>query len=409
MSLKKQIKCHDDILKNYFYVDLFKNTFPDDYNKDLPVDVFFAPGRINIIGEHIDYNGGMVLPAALSIGIYAILQKRNDGIISVVSDSFSKTGSFSIEAGNDDALEYKKEDGWISYVKGMISYLFKDDLYTVSLQGVNIFFISNLPDGAGLSSSAALEVLTGYIFLYNQEALNINRIHLAEIAMKMENEYIKVNCGIMDQFSVAMGAKDNAILLDTQTLKYEYIPFQLKNYSLVIAYTNKKRELSESKYNERQKECELAKNILHKVNDLEYLVEADEFSIEQLIDDPVIKKRALHVVTENERVVKAVKYMTEGDIIDLGKLLTESHDSLKNNYEVSGRELDIMVEESLKHPSCIGARMTGAGFGGCAIALVETKDVDDFIKSVSLEYEKQTNKKPDLFVSQADDGVRKIR
>lgn len=408
MKDAKQIISHEDLLANDYYRDLFADSFKESYNSKVPIEVFFSPGRVNIIGEHIDYNGGLVLPAALSIGIYGIMQPRNDSVVSIASLGFDLKGSFSVEVGQEDTLEYNEKDGWMNYVKGMALSMLNDEKCGYCVQGANILYISNLPDGAGLSSSAALEVLTGYMLVYHKEGLNLDRVQLAKNAMQMENEYIKVNCGIMDQYSVAMGYKGHAILLDTRSLYHEFIPVHLGDYSLVIAHTNKKRELSESKYNERRKECDIALKIVQKVNDIEHLVEADEYSINQLIDDPIIKRRALHVVSENERVIKAVKYMSEGDIESLGKLLTESHQSLRDQYEVSGFELDAMVEESLNHPACIGARMTGAGFGGCAIALVESTSTDDFIQFVSASYQKRTNRKPALFVTQIDDGVRKL-
>ncbi len=389
-------------MENDHYQELFRDAFGAEFREDLPVDVYFSPGRVNIIGEHIDYNGGMVLPAALDIGIYGIAQKRSDATLQIKSNIFSSMGVLMMD-GPD--LEYRKEDGWVNYVKGMTKYLMDEDR---QIQPMNILFVSNLPDGAGLSSSATLEILTGFMLLYENEGMNLDRVALAQTAKKMENEYIGVNCGIMDQFAVAMGRENHAVLLDTSVLSHSYIPFVLQNYSLVIAHTNKKRELNESKYNERARECQEALAILQKNIKMDNLVEAFPEQIEEFISDPILRKRALHVSRENERVIETVKYMTEGDILSVGRMLTQSHESLKNLYEVSGFELDVMVEESLQHEGCIGARMTGAGFGGCAIALVENYLVDDFMEKVSGEYEKKTGLTPHLFVARIDDGTRKL-
>ncbi len=391
-----------NLMENYHYLELFRDAFGTEYREDLPVELFFSPGRVNIIGEHIDYNGGMVLPAALDIGIYGIAQKRSDATLQIKSNIFNSMGVIRMD---DPDLEYHKEDGWVNYVKGMTKYLMEENR---QIQPMNILFVSNLPDGAGLSSSAALEILVGFMLLYENEGMNIDRVALAKTAKKMENEYIGVNCGIMDQFAVAMGRENHAILLDTSILTHSYIPFVLQNYSLVIAHTNKKRELNESKYNERARECREALAILQKNIKIDNLVEAFPEHIDEFIPDPVLKRRALHVSRENERVIQTVKYMTEGDILSVGRMLTESHESLKNLYEVSGFELDVMVEESLRHHGCIGARMTGAGFGGCAIALVENYLVDDFMEKVSGAYEKKSGRTPHLFVARIDDGTRKL-
>ncbi|MCX7904716.1 MAG: galactokinase [Caloramator sp.] len=361
------------------------------------IEYFFSPGRVNLIGEHIDYNGGLVFPCALSIGIYAAVGYRQDEKVRLVSKNMDNRVEFSL---ND--IQYKEDDGWGNYAKGVIKYI-QEEGY--NLKGADIYLESTLPDGAGLSSSAALEVLIGYIMLYPILGEKIDRIWLALLCQRAENEFIGVNCGIMDQFSVAMGKKDNAILLNCNTLEYEYVPIDLKDYKLVIMNTNKKRELSESKYNERRAECERALEYINNYRKIENLCQASLEDLEILKED-ALKRRTRHVITENQRVKEAVELLKNGDIKGFGKLLIKSHESLKNDYEVTGFHLDAIVEEALKFEGCIGARMTGAGFGGCALAIVESDRLKEFVSYVEEQYYLKTNLKPEFYTCSIEDGVK---
>lgn len=367
------------------------------------IHTFFSPGRVNLIGEHIDYNGGLVFPCALTIGIFGSVRYRNDNIIRLRSKNIKGEVVINI----DENLDYKAEDGWGNYPKGVIKELL---LRGHNIKGMDILIYSNLPDGSGLSSSAALEVLIAYIMLYTEKGEPIDRVELSKMCQKVENKFIGVNCGIMDQFSVALGKKNNAIVLDCNTLFYEYAPMNLHQYLLVIMNTNKKRELAESKYNERRQQCEEAldcinKNKSEKINNL---CQASLEDIQKYIHDEVIKKRAVHVVTENQRVKSSVDKLKSGDIEGFGQLMIKSHESLRKDYEVTGINLDTIVEEALKAEGCIGARMTGAGFGGCAIALVTKEKIDYFKETVSSGYEKVTRIKPEFYTSDIGDGVSLI-
>lgn len=362
------------------------------------IKTFFCPGRVNLIGEHIDYNGGYVFPGALTIGITALWRRRNDDWIKM--QSLNAEGEITIDTKSN--LDYTENDHWGNYPKGMFQYLKTEGN---PLLGADILFWSNLPDGAGLSSSAAIEVLSGYITLTVAGVNDINTIKLAQLAQKVENKYIGVNCGIMDQFAVANGKKNHAILLDCQTLNYELVPLDLKDYTLVIMNTNKRRELADSKFNERRAECDKALSILNQKYQFENLCAANEEAILELISDPIIKKRALHVANENIRVLKSIQVLKAGDLLAFGGLINASHDSLKDNYEVTGLELDTIVVEARKINSCIGARMTGAGFGGCAIALVKTSDVEKFQLEVAKNYEAITKLQPTFYCSSIGDGV----
>ncbi len=370
-------------------IELFKSEYGVD-NRE--IKTFLSPGRVNLIGEHIDYNGGFVFPGALTVGIYAALSLRDDNKIRMRSKNV---------AGE---VIYKKEDDWGNYPKGVVKALM--DLGH-EVPGMDIVLYSNIPDGAGLSSSAALEVLMAYIILYLENKEQIDRVEVSKLCQKVENEFVGVNCGIMDQFAVAVGKKDHAILLDCDSLRYEYAPLSLGDYSLVIMSTNKRRELADSKYNERRAECEKALEIINenKVEKLSNLCEVTLDDIETFISDEIIKRRAIHVVTENERVKRSMEMLKDNDILGFGKLLTASHMSLENDYEVTGLHLDTLVHEALKIDGCIGARMTGAGFGGCAIALVNNSKVEEFKEKVSLAYENVTGITPSFYTSNIGEGT----
>jgi galactokinase len=379
-----------------------KKSFNDAYgDKSKPLHYFFAPGRVNLIGEHIDYNGGAVFPAALSLGIYGVASLRRDRKIYLTSTNTP----LQVIVDLDEPIRCSKEDGWANYPKGVIQFLLGQGC---ELQGYDILFSGNLPDGAGLSSSAALLVLTAFMLRHVSGEEPWDGGELAIFCQKVENEFVKVNCGIMDQFAVAMGRQDSAILLECETLHYKYIPFVLGEYGLVIMNTNKKRELAESKYNQRRDECEEVLKIIRQHHPIDNLCQGTLGDIEDYIENPVLQRRAYHVISENKRVYLAANRLEQGDILGFGQLMIQSHTSLKNDYEVTGVELDCIVEEALKVDGCIGARMTGAGFGGCGIALVKNEKMENFKNSVSSEYYKITGLKPSFYVAQIADGVKTL-
>lgn len=365
------------------------------------IEVFFAPGRVNLIGEHTDYNGGHVFPCALTIGTYAVARKNNSSKLRLYSMNFSDLGIIEV---NLDNIQYDKADDWANYPKGVIKVL-KDEHYTIN-EGMDILYFGNIPNASGLSSSASVEVVTAYICKILFE-LSLDNVKIAILAQKAENQFIGVNCGIMDQFSIAMGKKDNAIFLDTATLQYEYAPIFLTNQKIVIACSNKKRGLGDSKYNERRRECEEALQFLKTVKQITSLGELseDEFdAIQMVIPDEIRRKRAKHAVYENQRTIKAVNALKANDISMFGELMVASHESLRYDYEVTGIELDTLVEEALKQRGVIGSRMTGAGFGGCTVSIVEEEQVDSFISNVGNVYKEKIGYAADFYVVDIGDG-----
>lgn len=367
-------------------------------------EIYFSPGRVNLIGEHIDYNGGFVLPAAISLGIYAVVAKRNDDIIHVFAKEFNEEISFSIQdvfLCHSERSEESKTH-WSDYIKATLQVL-KDN--KIELFGADIYIDSNLPLGAGLSSSAALECLIAFIF--NEKFYNQNRTQLALDAQQAERKYVGMNCGIMDQFAVANGKINHAILLNCATLEVEYIPAEFGDYELVIINSNKQRALAESKYNERRSECDAAFEIMSKFDVAEDLCHVHEISL-GYIEDDILYQRAKHAVLENKRVVNAVDALKNGRIEAFGQLLIESHTSLDIDYEVSGKELNTIVHYSTHFDGCIGARMTGAGFGGCCIALVKKDKVEKFILYVGKKYTEKTSLKADFYFVKIVDGVKKL-
>jgi len=362
---------------------------------------YFAPGRINLIGEHLDYNGGSVLPVAISLGIEATVTHRNDQTILLSSAEMAKTHSFSL----NEPIHYAESDDWANYPKGVFAHLLP---HFAPTNGFHIHFKSTLPIGSGLSSSAAIEVLTAYILkdICQQE---IDKKLLALECQKVENAYIGVNCGIMDQFAVANGEKDKAIFLDCVTVTHEIIPFETGEYKLLVLNTCKPRALRESKYNERRAECEQALEILRSTGkeEMEYLVDASLLDALISLREPNLRKRALHVISENARVYKAKKALVEKDILAFGKLMNESHESLQKEYEVTGKELDTIVAIAQATEGCIGARMTGAGFGGCAIALVHFSQISAFREQLKKVYLEEIGYDCEIYVVEVVEGVRK--
>lgn len=368
-------------------------------------DVFFAPGRVNLIGEHTDYNGGHVFPCALTIGTYAAARKRNDDKLRFYSENFASLGILESSVKN---LVSEKEAGWTNYPKGVL-WAMQQKGFAINA-GMDIVFFGNIPNSSGLSSSASIEVLTGYVAkeLYG---LAVTNQDLALIGQFSENNFNGVNCGIMDQFAIAMGKKDHAIFLDTADLSYEYAPVKMDGCKIVILNTNKKRGLGDSKYNERRAECETALAELQAVIDIKTLGDLSEEEFEahkDAIKDPVRVKRARHAVYENQRTIKAVKALKDNDLALFGKLMIASHDSLRDDYEVTGLELDTLVEEALRQDGVIGARMTGAGFGGCAVSIVKEECVSAMTEAVKEAYIKKVGYAPDFYVVDIGDGPAKL-
>ncbi|MGH2552572.1 MAG: galactokinase [Chitinophagaceae bacterium] len=374
--------------------------FRDHFQND-PEGVFFCPGRVNLIGEHIDYNGGHVMPCAISSGTWLAVSKNIDKRFRFHCINFPETADLHLQ---ESYTRTGKQ--WFNYPLGVINSFLKEGH---NLSGLDMLFYGNLPIGAGLSSSASVEVVTAFA-MNELFGSGISKIDLALLSRRVENEFIGVNCGIMDQFAVAMGKKDMAILLNCDTLDHEYIPFHTGQYDLVIINSNKQRTLAESKYNERFTECGNALELLKQKLQIDNLCDAGltEFELHQdLINDPVLKKRARHVISENARVKDAVIALHTGDLEVFGKLMFASHQSLREDYEVSGMELDTIIDFCKTFDGCVGARMTGAGFGGCAIALIKSEKITDFVSELSRHYHTKTGYQSEVFLSIACDGVRK--
>ena len=363
--------------------------------------VYFAPGRVNLIGEHTDYNGGHVFPCALTIGTYAVARVREDDKLCLFSMNFEKNG---VGESRLSEIETKEQGDWRNYPKGIIWAFGKRGLEVT--KGLDILYFGNIPNGSGLSSSASIEVLTGFI-LRDLFGFDVTNQDLALIGQFSENQYNGVNCGIMDQFAIAMGKKDSAIFLDTADLSYTYAPIQLDGAKIVILNTNKKRGLGDSKYNERRSECEAALAALQTKLSIQSLGDLSEEEFEankELIGDPIKIKRAKHAVYENQRTIKAVKALQDKDLTLFGQLMIASHTSLRDDYEVTGKELDTLVAEALKQDGVIGARMTGAGFGGCAVSIVKEEAVEKFIENVGKAYKEQIGYDADFYVVEIGDG-----
>jgi|SRR5690554_1247611 len=369
-------------------------------------NIYFAPGRVNLIGEHTDYNGGNVFPCALDLGTYLVVEKRNDKRLRFYSENFADLGILEYDL---DKIFYDERGIWTNYPKGVIKVL-NDDKYIIDT-GFNMYFYGNIPNGAGLSSSASIEMVMAKM-LNDQLGLNISKIDLVKYSQLAENKFVGVSCGIMDQFAIGMGKKDYAILLDTKNLNYEYSPFNIDGYKVIVTNTNKRRGLADSKYNERRNECEKALEILKKHVEINALCDLSVRQFNELIfyiNNETIRKRAKHVVYENERTKGAKIALEKGDLILFGKLLNESHKSLRDDYEVTGIELDTLVELAWNQKGVVGSRMTGAGFGGCTITLINEEDVNEFKIKVEKEYEKIIGYKPTFYDIKVGDGVKKIK
>ncbi|MGM1046700.1 MAG: galactokinase [Bacillota bacterium] len=370
-----------------------------------PLRVFNAPGRVNLIGEHLDYNGGYVLPAALEFGTTLIIRERDDQQISLASTNIPYEAILSMK----DAFGGKSGQ-WTDYPVGVIHEM--DKLVYKLSKGYDLLYHGDIPNGAGLSSSASLEVVTAYALL-SMEGHKTDTVEIAKLSQKAENLFVGVNSGIMDQFAVANGRKDHAILLMCDTLDYELVPFETGSYKIVIANTNKRRGLVDSKYNERRGECDQALEILQKeIPALQYLAQLnpDQFvTLQDSILDETVRRRAKHVVEENQRVLDSVESLKNNDLEAFGQYMNQSHDSLRYLYEVTGDELDAMVEEFQRQEGTLGARMTGAGFGGCTVALVHENHVEKVIEEVTHHYEVRTGLKPEFYVCGVGQGVHEVK
>lgn len=379
--------------------------FKELFGEEGDIRVYFAPGRVNMIGEHTDYNGGHVFPCALTIGTYGVARKRNDDKLRFYSMNFESLGV--LESTIVD-LKPEKEADWTNYPKGVI-WAFGEKGMQVDT-GMDLVLFGNIPNGSGLSSSASVEVLTGYI-LKDLFGFAVTNQDLALIGQYSENKFNGVNCGIMDQFAIAMGKAEHAIFLDTATLNYEYAPIKLSGAKIVISCSNKKRGLGDSKYNERRGECESALAQIGEVIGINSLGDLSEEQFEEYksaIKDEVCRKRAKHAVYENQRTIKAVAALKENDLKTFGELMNASHVSLRDDYEVTGVELDTLVEEAWKVEGVIGSRMTGAGFGGCTVSIVKDEAVDTFIKQVGDAYQKKIGYAADFYVVEIGDGPSRL-
>ena len=380
--------------------------FQEIYGGDGDIRSYFAPGRVNLIGEHTDYNGGHVFPCALTIGTYGVARKRADRKLRFYSLNFSRLGV--IESSLDD-LNPSEEAGWTNYPKGVM-WTFEKRGFKLD-SGVDFLIWGNIPNGSGLSSSASLEVLTGVMLrdMFGFESLTNQE--LALIGQYSENNFNGMNCGIMDQFASAMGKKDCAIFLDTNTLHFEYAPVKLPNAKIVITNSKVKHSLVSSAYNDRRRECETALADLQKVLDIKSLGELTEEQFEaykDAISDEVCQKRAKHAVYENQRTILAVQALKENKIEEFGKLMNASHVSLRDDYEVSCEEIDVLVDLAWQIPGVVGSRITGGGFGGCTVSIVENDAVDNFIAVVGKKYKEKVGHEAEFYVVDIGDGAGKL-
>lgn len=364
--------------------------------------VYHAPGRVNLIGEHTDYNGGYVLPAAIEYGTIAVVAVRDDRVVRLASTNRQLRVEVEI-----DKIRPDKANDWANYPLGVIYMLRRRG---IEVGGVDLLFSGNIP-GGGLSSSASIELATAVAILgaFDQ---SMDRVELVKLCQKVENEFVGVNSGIMDQYAVGMGKEGHALLIDCRSVRHKYVPLRIPGYKIVISNTNKPRELVDSKYNERQAECQAGLKALRGV--LEKIECLADVSVEQFeqykgaITDPTVRKRVEHVVYENARVLDAVKALEAGDLEELGKLMIQSHNSLRDLYEVTGKELDSLVEEALKVNGVIGSRMTGAGFGGCTVSIVKKEQIDEFVNRVAEGYTKATGLTPEFYVTEAAGGATRV-
>ncbi|MBA4322146.1 MAG: galactokinase [Odoribacter sp.] len=371
-------------------------------NRYIKPVLFFSPGRVNLIGEHTDYNRGFVFPCALNYGTYLLIRKINDNMLNFSTLNFDEDETVALSGMFNNTS--KK---WINYPLGVVNEFLKRER---KVTGLELLYYGDVPNGAGLSSSASIEMVTA-VALNDLFSAGFSTLELVKMSQNAENEFVGMNCGIMDQFAVGFGKKDHAIFLNCDTLNYENVPLLLNDNALIITNTNKRRGLTDSKYNERRSECDKAVEYLQaykKIRNLSELATGELGMLEKYIPDPVVRKRAKHVISENGRVSEAVKVLIENKIARFGELMNQSHDSLKDDYEVTGFELDTLVSEARKLPGVVGSRMTGAGFGGCTVSIVSKKHVAQFIKELTIAYTNKTGLIPDFYQPEICDGARRI-
>lgn len=385
--------------------DELMQAFTEKFGTDGDIRTYFAPGRVNLIGEHTDYNGGHVFPCALSMGNYAVARKRDDNIIRWFNLTYKDNGV--IEA---DITKLSPNDNgkWYDYQQGVI-WAFNENGYKVP-HGYDMVMKADLPAGSGLSASASIEELA-CVIIRDLFDIDISMVDCAVMGQYSENKYNGMNCGIMDQFASAMGKKDCAIFLDTASLKYDYVPLNLKNEKIVITNSKVKHSLAGSAYNDRRRDCEEALKDLQSVVNIKTLGDLNEEAFEKYkssIKSENCLKRAKHAVYENQRTIKAVELLKKGDIKGFGDLMHDSHVSLRDDFEVSCKELDILAEEAWKLPFVLGSRMTGGGFGGCTVSIVKNENVDEFKETISKVYKEKTGLECEFYISDASDGARRI-
>ena len=377
------------------------------YGKADGLRTYFAPGRVNLIGEHTDYNGGHVFPCALTLGTYAVVRNREDNKLRFYSMNFASQGIISSLL---DHLVPDDGSSWTNYPLGVI-WAFEKRGFKLT-HGLDIAIYGNIPSGSGLSSSASLEVLTGLIIKDTFDFSEVTMPEIALIGQDSENHFCGCNCGIMDQFASAMGKKDHAIFLDTNTLHYEYAPVKLKDEKIVITNSKVKHSLVNSAYNDRRLECETALKELQKVISISSLGDLSEIAFEKYKDaitSPIVRKRAKHAVYENQRTIRAVSALKNNNVELFGQLMNASHESLRYDYEVSCEEIDFLVDLAQAMPGVIGSRITGGGFGGCTVSIVKNDTVEHFIDSIGKEYLKRTGHKAEFYVVDIGDGARILK
>lgn len=386
-------------------VEKLIKTFYETFGEGGDVRTYFAPGRVNLIGEHTDYNGGHVFPCALTLGTYGIVRDREDRMLRLYSVNIDSVGVVEVSL---DEIAATKEAAWTNYPKGVV-WAFEKRGFKLT-HGMDILIYGDIPNGSGLSSSASLEVLTGVI-LKDTFGFAVSMVDIALIGQDAENNFNGLSCGIMDQFASAMGKKDNAIFLDTNTLNYSYAPVKLPDAKIVITNSKVKHSLVNSAYNDRRSECETALKELQAVVDIKTLGDLTEEQFEEhkgAIKDEIRRKRAKHAVYENQRAINAVEALKANDIEKFGRLMNASHESLRYDYEVSCEEIDILVDLAQAMPGVIGSRITGGGFGGCTVSIVKNDAVDAFVKEIGKAYLEKVGHDAEFYVVDIGDGAGKL-
>ena len=389
--------------------DAMNSTFTRIFSSGSTPEAFFSPGRVNLIGEHTDHEGGYVFPCAIDFGIHALARKNTSNSLRLYSMNFDGDYDSPFEtAYSDISAKLTGPRSWVNYPLGIVSVL-KSHGYSFS-SGIDILYSGNLPDGAGLSSSAALEVLTVRIFS-DMLGFDIDGVKAALFSQEAENSFVGMHCGIMDQFAVSMGRKNNAVLLNCSTLEYSYAPLELGTCRLVITNSNVQHSLVGSEYNLRRTQCEAALADIQKVRDIKCLCDLTEHELDEYsycVKDPVTLRRARHAVNENARALRAAEALKSGDLAKFGRLMNASHVSLRDNYEVTIPELDLLAELAWGFPGVVGSRMTGGGFGGCTVSIVESERADEFIDVIGREYEAKTGRKASFYTTGCADGAGRI-